>query len=150
MGGLQSPAYTTIASSKEPDIYEIRQYEQFSVCKTEGESKGIIGQGNSFNILADYIFGEGNVDNYEMSMTTPVIMDAAGAMSFVLADGMTADTAPIPKNMDINLNDVPSEIVAYREFTGVATDTEIAKQKQVLMSALDSDGIPYDPESLKV
>ena len=148
--GLQSPAYTTIASSKEPDIYEIRQYEQFSVCKIEGESKGIIGQGNSFNILADYIFGEGNVDNYEMSMTTPVIMDAAGAMSFVLADGMTADTAPIPKNMDINLNDIPSEIVACREFTGIATEKEIEKQKGVLVKALQSDGIPYDPESMKV
>jgi len=148
--GLQSPAYTTIASSTTPDMYEIRQYEQFSVCKTEGETRDVVGQGNSFNVLADYIFGEGNVDNYEMSMTTPVIMDEAGSMSFVLADGMTADTAPIPKNMDINLDDIPSEIVAYREFPGIATDAEIAKQKLELMNALSSDGIPYDLESLKV
>ena len=148
--GLQSPSYTTIATSSTPDMYEIRKYEQFSVCTTQEGTKGAVGPGNSFNILADYIFGEGNVDNYEMSMTTPVIMDESGTMSFVLGDGITADTAPIPKNMDINLNDVPSEIVVYREFTGVATDTEIAKQKQALIDALSIDGIPIQLDSLKV
>lgn len=77
-------------------------------------------------------------------------MDESGAMSFVLSDGTSADTAPIPKNMNINLSDVPSESIAYREFSGIATDNEISRQKVVLADALERDGIAFEYESLKV
>ena len=145
--GLQSPAFS-ILSIKE--TYEVRKYEQYSVCKVDEGNTGFTSQGNNFNILADYIFGKGNVDNMEMSMTTPVIMEESGAMSFVLSDGNSADTAPIPKNMYISLCDIPSETVAYREFSGIATDAEVEKQKKILIAALEREGIEIESESLKV
>ena len=79
--GLQTPSYTTLAKN---DEYEIRKYDQYSVCTTTDEENG--GQGNSFNVLADYIFGEGNVDNMEMSMTTP------GALIYLTANTQYSNT----------------------------------------------------------
>ena len=146
--GLQSPAFKVLAVR---DAFEVRRYEQYSVCKMdEGKGAGVVNQGNSFNALAEYIFGPGNVDSMEMAMTTPVIMEDSGAMSFVLSDGITADTAPIPKNMNINLCDVAAETVAYREFSGIATQTEVDKQRRVLVAALQRDGLSFDADSMKV
>jgi hypothetical protein len=148
--GLETPIYDVISKN---DIYEVRKYSGFSVCgtkmiKEEDEPQIPVASGNSFNMLAGYIFGDNSFDE-KMSMTTPVIT-VDGMMEFVLPGGLTADTAPLPTTADIFLKDVSSETVAVIEFTGFATDGEVSRQRALLEDALLADGIEYDNLSLKV
>ena len=83
-----------------------------------------------------------------MSMTTPVIMDR-DTMSFVIPSGRSADEAPCPSNTDITVTDVPKQIVAVREFTGLVTEKESAKQRAALEDALVRDNIDFDNLSFK-
>lgn len=152
--GLDTPLYTLL---KQTEAYEIRKYDAYSVCSTpltgtEGsadqEIVDPISSGNSFNVLASYIFGK-NSRKEKMSMTTPVIMEK-NIMEFVLSKGMSSETAPFPDADNIKIKDVPSEIVAAREFTGIATEGEVSRQRAFLEDSLLSDGIMYDNLSFKV
>ena len=71
-------------------------------------------------------------------------------MSFILSQGLTADTAPIPRNMSVSLRDIPSEILAYKEFSGIATEAEIERQRSFLQDALRMDNIMYNQDTLKL
>ena len=71
-------------------------------------------------------------------------------MSFVLPLEFNSDNAPTPLSNSIILKDVPIEIIATREFSGLATENEINKQKAKLEDSLIQDGIIYDNLSFKV
>eukprot|EP01041_Mallomonas_annulata_P008662 gene8662-17874_t len=152
--GLQTPDYTVVKSS---EAYELRKYSTYSVCSTElptdGEQSTMspITTGKGFNKLAGYIFGDNNVDNIpeKMAMTTPVII-SSGTMEFVLPSGMSTINAPLPATSDITIKDIPSEIVAVREFPGIATDGEVMRQRASLEDALLADGMSYDNLSFRV
>lgn len=157
--GLDTPSYSV---EMKTDSYEIRRYAGYSVCSTStaatSSSTSASSNGDkeydplassaNFNVLARYIFGD-NVEDKKMSMTTPVIM-SGGAMEFVLPQGYDAISAPVPKSSAITLRDVPADLVAVREFTGIATEAEIAKQRAMLEDALLGNGIIYDNLSFKV
>eukprot|EP01035_Chromulina_nebulosa_P019213 gene19213-25064_t len=81
-------------------------------------------------------------------MTTPVIM-GNGKMQFVLPPGLNASTAPRPNSDNIFREDINSEIVAVREFSGLPTEKEISKQRAILEDSLLLDGIIYDNLSFK-
>merc|ERR1712146_278009 len=101
-----------------------------------------------FNNLAGYILEGKNSEEEKMSMTTPVIMDR-DTMSFVIPSGRSADEAPCPSNTDITVTDVPKQIVAVREFTGLVTEKESAKQRAALEDALVRDNFDFDNLSFK-
>mmetsp|Transcript_28981 Transcript_28981/g.48708 ORF Transcript_28981/g.48708 Transcript_28981/m.48708 type:complete len:485 (+) Transcript_28981:195-1649(+) len=84
-----------------------------------------------------------------LSMTTPVIMDD-GSMSFVLPGGLTADIAPKPTADGVTLQDIKEEIVAVREFTGLITEGEVARQRAKLEDSLIEEGIVYENPTFKV
>jgi len=146
--GLQTPEYSVL---KKTDNYEVRQYASYSVCSTELEvdsddkssTMNPIVTGKGFNKLADYIFGK------QLSMTTPVII-SSGSMEFVLPSGLTLSSAPVPDAIEVVLKDVSPEVVASKEFTGLATDGEVMRQRTALEDALISDGIAYDNLSFRV
>lgn len=71
-------------------------------------------------------------------------------MEFVLPSKLSATSAPLPSAAEIFLKDVPSEMVATLEFTGFATDGEIARQRALLEDALLTDGVMFDNLSFKV
>merc|ERR1711918_117101 len=87
--------------------------------------------------------GGENAEEEKMSMTTPVITDR-DTMSFVMPSGRSADLAPAPNNADITVSDVPKQVVAVREFTGLVTERESVKQRAALEDALVRDGVDYD------
>ena len=84
-----------------------------------------------------------------MDMTTPVIMER-NIMEFVMPPGMNSETAPVPDNVEVTIKDLPAEIVAAREFTGIPTEGEVSRQRAFLEDSLLSDGIMYDNLSFKV
>ena len=125
--GLETPSYSVIKASP---VYEIRKYAQYSVCKLnrpDNREDSLVGE--NFNSLAGYIFGD-NLSNEKMDMTTPVIMED-GIMSFVLAGGKNSETAPTPVNRNISLVDIPVELLAVKEFPGIATDGEVERQVHI-------------------
>jgi hypothetical protein len=152
--GLQTPDYIV---KKKTETYEIRQYSTYSVCSTKLESTGDmsvmnpLNTGNGFNKLADYIFGNNNKNTIseKLSMTTPVII-GDGDMQFVLPPGKSSMNAPTPSEDDITVIDIPMEIVAAREFPGLATDGEVMRQRAKLEDSLLADGISYDNLSFRV
>lgn len=152
--GLFTPSYNLL---KKTESYEIRSYEPYSVCSTQLKSAEIdadqemvdpISSGTSFNILVFYLFGK-NSQKRKMDMTTPVIMEK-NIMEFVMPPGMNSETAPVPDNVDVSIKDVPAEIIAAREFTGIPTEGEVSRQRAFLEDSLLSDGIMYDNLSFKV
>jgi hypothetical protein len=112
--------------------------------------------GAAFTALASYLFG-GNRESRVLEMTTPVTTTMTGEMRFYLAtddvpepldpsqpsDGRTAagaSAAPAP----VEIQQLPPARLAVRRFTGFATDGEVGRQKQALLSALDLDGVELD------
>jgi hypothetical protein len=89
--GLDGPTYDVI---KDAASYQVRFYSPYSVCSTltsgpEGsEMADPMASGKSFNLIAEYIFGE------NFAMTTPVI-SGGGAIEFVLPKGVDSVSAPI-------------------------------------------------------
>ena len=157
--GLETPPYSVVEIREQ---FEIRQYSAYTVCSTSltskdsptesGLSMSIVPVSSGFTELADYLFGN-NVNELgepeKMKMTTPVIIDDQ-SMSFILSQQFTADTAPTPVTDSIVLKDIPAELIAAREFTGITTENEVNKQKAKLEDALISAGIVYDNSSFKV
>ena len=159
--GLETPSYVVLnkANAAPSKGYEVRAYSGYSVCSTAGpttdagsssgsKEKDVLSSGRSFNALAGYLFGD-NKSEEKMSMTTPVIM-AEGQMSFVLPKGKSSANAPVPKSDSIVITDVAEALAAVREFTGICTESEVAKQRALLEDALLFDGIAYDNLSFQV
>ena len=160
--GLEQPTYSVLTKTAD---YEVRQYEPYSVCRAEFESSSgssgssssggtndmdmdmVVGSQN-FNTLAGYIFGD-NSEDEALAMTTPVFT-RGNSMEFVLGEGRTSESAPLPKNPKVALVDVPGETVAARAFPGLATSGEVSRQRAALEDALLSDGLVYDNLSFKV
>jgi len=160
--GLDSPAYIV---EKKTEFYEIRNYVPYAVCSVKGtddetapitdsintnkeSTSDVFTSGNNFNTLAGYIFGE-NESERKMSMTTPVIMKG-DIMEFVLPNGMNTSKAPAPKSSNVILKDIPAELIAVKEFSGICTEGEISRQRALLEDMLLSDGILYDNLSFRV
>jgi hypothetical protein len=151
--GLETPLYEVL---KKTDSYEIRSYSSYSVCSTKLESDlssmSTVANAQGFNTLAGYLFGDNNKDSSpeKMAMTTPVII-SNGEMEFVLPSDKTAANAPAPVDSNvISIKDIAAEVVAVREFPGIATDGEVTRQRALLEDALLGDGILYDNLSFKV
>jgi len=152
--GLEQPSYVVV---KTTDEFEIRMYSPYTVCSTEilnenAESESLpldlLETGSSFNKLAGYIFGANN-NSEKISMTVPVIIDSK-TMNFVLPKSIDATTAPIPNFDTVTIKDIPSELIAVREFTGIVTESETNRQRAKLEDLLITEGIAYDSQSFKV
>ncbi len=146
--GLVEPSYTVV---EENDLYEIRSYEAYSVVSTAVSSDADVlalegmAAGSAFNSLASYIFGA-NDEAKVMEMTTPVTTTSAGDMRFYLN---TEDNERIPMpekdaETDLEIVQIPASLLAIRKFTGFVTDGEVARQKDTLLQALETDGVELD------
>jgi len=149
--GLDTPKYEVTRVGKG---FEIRSYAGYSVAQAKaGEGASVVGDGVAsgrlFNTLAAFIFGE-NEGKSKLSMTTPVIT-RQDSMAFPLPSGVTSADAPKPLDASgIEVKDVPASTVAAREFSGIATQAEVAKQRAMLEDALLFEGIQVDNLSLTV
>ena len=171
MGQYEEPVFT---ASQAEDGMEIREYKPVLAAEVEvyGERREAISQG--FRILADYIFGNNELDT-KISMTTPVIQQANGAgtpvlmehattkptemsawkVQFVMPAEYTLETIPMPRNPSVKLRTVGRRTMAVIRFSGSTTnDSKIAKkiaelEVYVKAHSLQSTGAPvlafYDP-----
>ncbi|GAB4856389.1 hypothetical protein Ancab_014309 [Ancistrocladus abbreviatus] len=145
------------------DHYEIREVEPYFIAETTMPGKtgfDYYGASQSFNILAEYLFGK-NMAKEQMEMTTPVITrktSSAGErmemttpvitrkianqekweMSFVMPAKYGANL-PLPKDSSVRITKVPKKIVAVAAFSGFVSDEEVAKRESKLRDALKND-----------
>lgn len=152
--GLETPKYAVLrtidgeAKLGVPEKIEIRRYEAFKVASTA--SMGGVG----FNTLASYLFGA-NEEKEVMAMTMPVLIDREsneeGAMKFVLPSSVS-ENPPTPLAGDnVKIEQVAERLVAIKPFPGLATDDEISRQRESLLSVLEGAGLSVaNPDEVSV
>ncbi|GAB2227119.1 hypothetical protein Droror1_Dr00008928 [Drosera rotundifolia] len=144
------------------DRYEIREVEPYFIAETTMPGRGgfdFYGSSQSFNVLAEYLFGKNEVqekmdmttpvitrrtisDGEKMEMTTPVITkksdEETWQMSFVMPSKYGANL-PLPKDPSVRIKKVPKHIIAVVAFSGFVTDGEVAVRELKLRDDLKAD-----------
>merc|ERR1712241_1605396 len=102
--------------------------------------------GSGFNTLASYLFGA-NEEEEAMAMTMPVLITKKagdgeeGTMKFVLPSS-AAEAPPTPlESDDVAIERIPERLVAIKPFPGLATEEEISRQREALLSVLSGAGV---------
>ena len=116
------------------DALELRYYKRL-VLVTTAMPTGMHDQRDPFNKLFDYISGK-NVSKKEMPMTAPVFLEQANEttefMSFVLPENFSFETAPIPKDPAVKLEEIVKYTVAAIRFSGSFNQDNINTHKIIL------------------
>jgi hypothetical protein len=123
----------TVILAQEP--FEIRDYGELVVVKTPMAD----GSRAAFGRLFDYISGQNEgarkiamtapvlntdaAEGVEIAMTAPVLQSRAGdrEMIFVLPDGFTPQTAPVPSDPAVSLATIAPRRVAVVRYSGSMT-----------------------------
>lgn len=116
------------------DALELRHYERLVLVTTPMPS-GMNEQRDPFYKLFDYISGK-NASTKEISMTAPVFLEQAHEatkfMSFVLPESYSIDTAPLPKDPAVQLEEIVHFTVAVITFSGFFNQDNINRHKTIL------------------
>lgn len=151
--------------------FQIREYAPVIVAETtvRGDAWGSRFEG--FGPLADYIFAKDRAGEKiamtapvtqapreKIAMTAPVTQQPASGdawtIAFTMPAGSTMQSLPAPANPDVKLIEQPPRTMAVYSFTGIASDSDMAEARRVLMqkvsdARLQSKGEPvfafYDP-----
>ena len=121
---------------------EIRDYPEHTLISVEVagdfDSVGSLG----FGPLVRYISGA-NQDNRSLAMTSPVLQAPTAnrhTISFVLPEGESLDTAPLPSDSRVSVREVPHQTVAALRFSGAWSETRALEKAGFLKSALSEAG----------
>ncbi|UCC92872.1 MAG: heme-binding protein [Thermoplasmata archaeon] len=129
---------------------EVRRYEPMVIAKVDSY------RGSGFNLLFRYITGE-NRDRSKVAMTAPVISERSDqgeriamtapvytqedSMAFVMPEGYTLETTPLPGDDRVTIEEVPGRYVAALRFSGRWTDSAFEKRSAQLVGTLEREGI---------
>ena len=143
----EEPPYTSILTE---GSFEIREYPSLIAAEVTvaGERSEAISAG--FRLLAGYIFG-GNTRKQSIAMTAPVTQTQQGnekiamtapvtqsgnelgwTVRFIMPQGYTLDTLPIPNDSRVKLIALESARVAVVKFSGLAKEPDIIERTQQL------------------
>ncbi len=159
------PSYEALITEGD---FELRQYGPQLIAETfvenavrslPRENKDFRYSGNQgFRRLAGYIFG-GNAARAEIAMTAPVLQEERSEeiamtapvlqeerpdgwwMAFVLPEGYTLESAPIPNDANVSLREVPGERYATLQYSGRNSPEKMAKHEETLRAWLEAEGI---------
>ena len=132
---------------------ELRQYPPILIAETRVAGSFDDATGPAFRRLFDYISGE-NRARQEIAMTAPVLREASAAgegeeiamtapvfreasadgwtMAFVLPEGYSLESAPLPTDPEVEVRELPSERRAVIRFTGNPEEADIAEKSETL------------------
>jgi hypothetical protein len=133
--------YTVIHKDKD---FEIRFYPSATVATINSNAKTYKElSGPGFRRLAGYIFG-GNETSTNISMTAPVHMDindSVSSMSFVMPSAYNEENLPKPNDPNVLIHKTADEYVAVIQFSGFASDKDLAYYSGKLYDILKEKGI---------
>ncbi len=132
---------------------ELRRYPTLVIARVDGRGEG------GFNNLFRYITGN-NRSREQVEMTAPVIsgrygprargervamtapvISGGGSLAFVLPEGYTIDTAPVPLDPEVVLDEVPSRTLAVVRFSGRWTEGNFKVRTRQLLDGLPAAGV---------
>ncbi len=154
--GVKEPSYVL---ERAMNGYEIRRYEPYLVAEVEVPATTEDPLGVGFRTLFKYIDGA-NKGRRKIDMTSPVLRQepkankipmtkpvfgrkeqGATKVGFVLPEGFTLETAPLPESQDVRIRETPARRVAVITFSGYATKTLMDEKRKELSSLLNRDGL---------
>jgi effector-binding domain-containing protein len=157
---------STVMSTEEPkfklvdaqDNFQLRIYQPMLLAQVEvgGDMKQASSMG--FSLLADYIFGNNIIpkggepstnmsqaNSQKIKMTAPVSRVATQnkqwVVNFVMPAEWTKQTLPIPNNNQVKIVEVPSEMVAVVQFSGLGREKQFKQQQARLMTWLNANNL---------
>jgi hypothetical protein len=161
----ESPAYRVVAGA---DGYEVREVDAHLAVETTVAGTYAQGRNRAFRRLFDYIRGNNTVraevemtvpvtsrpQSQEIATTVPVTSAPAQGghvMQFVLPRAFDRASAPVPRDPEVRLVEVPVERVAVRRFSGLSSENNRRENEAELLAALARDGLePAGPARLAV
>jgi SOUL heme-binding protein len=154
---MAKTAEPPFAMSEAAGNIELRTYEPMIVAEVQvtGERDAAIRDG--FRILAAYIFGN-NISNTKIEMTAPVSQqksekiamtapvtqqasNGAWQVRFVMPKGATLERLPKPKDDRVRLIAEAAKSFAVIRFSGWSTDSNLAKNREDLLTFVKSRGL---------
>jgi len=157
--GVKIAPYRVIKSDNQQKI-DLRHYEKIVLVSAPMDGMDS-GRNSAFSKLFGYISGKNtasskismtahvlleNADKnagVEIPMTVPVFMEDASdhaKMSFVLPATYTLDSAPVPQDPDVKLDEIKDYTVAAIIFSGLLSADNIAKQRTMLEAWIQGNG----------
>lgn len=117
---------------------QIRRYHPVALADVEVNADYADAGNIGFGPLVRYI-SQNNI-----AMTAPVVQEptATGSwiVSFVMPDGMSLDTLPVPANSRVTLRNSPEHLAAALVFSGYTSMPKVEKKAAELAAALGSSG----------
>ncbi len=128
---------------------QIRHYPSLVVAQTEVNANYKNASGLAFQRLAGYIFGNNKKQQAismtapviqqqqaeKLAMTAPVMQQKSGAvwvMTFLLPQGYTLSTAPVPLDSAVLIQEIPDKKVATLRYTGSLSEQGIEEKSAEL------------------
>lgn len=137
--------------------FEIRRYQPLLAAEvtTSGDRSAAINAG--FRLLADYIFGN-NTTRQKIDMTTPVTQQKsekiamtvpvtqqnagdAWKVRFMMPQGYSMETLPVPNNPRVTLISEPAKRYAAIRFSGWSSDANLAEHREKLENWVASENL---------
>lgn len=131
---------------------EIRRYAPMVIARVDSY------RGDGFGLLFRFITGN-NRGGSKVAMTAPVISERAGApkgeriemtapvytqedsIAFVMPEGYTLDSTPVPADGRVGIEEVPMRQVAALRFSGRWTDRAFEKRSEQLLVTLEREHV---------
>lgn len=136
---------------------QIRQYPALVVAQTEVNADYKKSSSQGFQRLAGYIFG-GNNKQQKIAMTAPVIQEpetetmamtssviqqksgTVWLMAFVLPQGYSVATAPLPLDTAVIIKGIPGKKTAVIRYSGSLSESGIEEKSEELKKWLGKQG----------
>lgn len=128
-----------IVITKLSDNVEIREYDDLLIANTKMKTHN-----EGFKKIAGYIFGD-NVENKEISMTTPVMVDSLseGEMSFFMPVDIKEEKLPKPNDVEVDIKKIKKRRLAVIRFSGYVERKQYKDKLNRLQKILKMKNIAY-------
>lgn len=151
--GYETPTWRTL---RKDGAFELREYSPFLAAEVTVRAGADTALRQGFQTLAGFIFG-GNDGGSKVAMTSPVTREPAKiamtspvtrapsgdawTIRFMMPSDYTSATLPRPDNSAIRIVTVEPGLRAVVRFSGLATESRIAKAKADLRGWIGSEGL---------
>jgi hypothetical protein len=139
--------------------FELRRYPQHLIAEVTVSASFEDAGNRAFRYLFGYISGS-NVARKKVAMTAPVVQSAPSesiamtspvvqrssdggrshTVAFVLPEGMTQETAPVPESSEVRIRTVPASLSAALGYRGRWTEASYVRHVAELRTALADAG----------
>jgi hypothetical protein len=126
---------------------EIRRYPSLVIARVDGYGD------SGFNLLFRFISGNNRqasniamtapVVSEQIAMTAPVLSET-GSIAFIMPEGYTLETTPVPIDDRVKILEIPERVVAALRFSGRWSTSLFENKSEELLDELKNAGLKPD------